>query len=243
MNGPAIIARGVSFLVIAAWPLAGLAQGDVDHPNPVVPATTAVSGLSSPLPRHSSSDLPLSRSTTDVVRLIQSGVDESVLLSFIENCGRFNLCATHLIYLNDFGASAKVISAMLAHDRQVVLREQLFSATNSFVSPSGDRIAAAGDVSPNLPAPVLAVPVVALSSTGSTSSGTSQSMAQSIPILNDLQGARFPDMAGSKPASEPATNAERSTQPPIRRRIQYPVREPYAVQLTDPIVIFEPPSF
>jgi hypothetical protein len=63
-------------------------------------------------------DLHLSPNLTEVTKLIQAGVAESVVRSFISNTsGAFSLGSDEIIYLNDLGVSGEVITAMMEHDQ------------------------------------------------------------------------------------------------------------------------------
>ena len=62
----------------------------------------------------------------EVIKLADSGVDESVVLGFVRNsASTFNLGAEEIIYLNDIGVPSAVVTAMIQRDQ--VLRQ--FSAT------------------------------------------------------------------------------------------------------------------
>ena len=55
-----------------------------------------------------------------LVRLIQAGVEKSVILAYIQNSPRFyELSADDIIYLNDLGTPSEIIEAVLAHDQQL----------------------------------------------------------------------------------------------------------------------------
>jgi hypothetical protein len=56
--------------------------------------------------------------TAEVVKLTQSGVDESVMLAFIANStSTFNLGSDEIIYLNDLGVPDGVVTAMIQRDQ------------------------------------------------------------------------------------------------------------------------------
>jgi hypothetical protein len=58
-------------------------------------------------------DSPLAQ----VVRLVQSGVDESIILTYITNSpGTFNLDSDKIIYLKDAGVPNNMVQAMMQHD-------------------------------------------------------------------------------------------------------------------------------
>jgi hypothetical protein len=58
----------------------------------------------------------LSPWTSEIVKLAQAGIDEGVVLSFIENCGMFNLGADQIIHLAGVGVPSQLLNAMLQHD-------------------------------------------------------------------------------------------------------------------------------
>jgi len=54
----------------------------------------------------------------EVIRLAESGVDEGVMLAFVTNSvSAFNLTADDIIYLNDIGVPASVVTAMIQRDQ------------------------------------------------------------------------------------------------------------------------------
>src|SRR5437773_7110627 len=56
-----------------------------------------------------------------IIRLADSGVDESVMLSYVTSAtGTFSLGPEEIIYLNDIGVPSSIITAMLQHDHLVV---------------------------------------------------------------------------------------------------------------------------
>jgi len=74
----------------------------------------------------------LTAPVSEVIRLSSSGVDESVLMTFVTNSpSTFNLGAEEIIYLNDIGVPSMVVSAMIQHDQ--VLRER---PTNAAPAPA-----------------------------------------------------------------------------------------------------------
>lgn len=61
----------------------------------------------------------LSPWTTEMVKLARAGIEDRVMLSFIENAGTFNLGADQIVHLSDVGVPSDVIAAMLQHDYDV----------------------------------------------------------------------------------------------------------------------------
>ena len=68
------------------------------------------------LPSNIAVDSPLAQ----VIRLAQSGVDESVILSYVNNSSiTFNLTSDQIIYLKDLGLPNDVVTAMIQRDQQL----------------------------------------------------------------------------------------------------------------------------
>jgi hypothetical protein len=62
-------------------------------------------------------DVTLTKGAQEVVKLLQSGVSETVVLLFIEKTTEsFDLDAADIVYLNDIGVPPTVLAAMLNHD-------------------------------------------------------------------------------------------------------------------------------
>lgn len=54
----------------------------------------------------------------EVIKLVQAGVDETVMLNYITNSGSmFSLSSDDIIYLNDLGVADTVVTAMMQHDQ------------------------------------------------------------------------------------------------------------------------------
>ena len=55
---------------------------------------------------------------SEVIKLANSGMDESIMLAFVTNsASTFNLAAEDIIYLNDLGIPGPVVTAMIQHDQ------------------------------------------------------------------------------------------------------------------------------
>ncbi len=62
--------------------------------------------------------VPPDSSLAEVIKLAQSGVEESVIHTFVANSTRpFALGAEQIVYLNDIGVSGQLITAMMQHDQ------------------------------------------------------------------------------------------------------------------------------
>jgi hypothetical protein len=62
----------------------------------------------------------LSALSREIQKLVEAGVDERVITSYVTNCaGLFNLTADQIICLKNAGVSSQLLSVMLQHDRQM----------------------------------------------------------------------------------------------------------------------------
>ncbi|MGB7746073.1 MAG: DUF6600 domain-containing protein [Verrucomicrobiia bacterium] len=63
-----------------------------------------------------------------VIRLMQAGVDESIIMTYVTNSGStFNLNPDKIIYLKDIGLPTEVVTAMMQRDKQ--LQQQMTATT------------------------------------------------------------------------------------------------------------------
>lgn len=95
--------------------------------DPAAPAAPEVTpspdGASVPTPApNSGKTLPPninpSNPVGEVVKLAQAGVDEAVMLSYVNNAtSMFNLASDEIIYLNDIGTPTSVVTAMIQRDQ------------------------------------------------------------------------------------------------------------------------------
>lgn len=105
------IAGAVLWLALALLP-AAIAQTSPPSsvPAPANPATPAT------LPTDINPLSPLGQ----VIRMLQSGVAESIILTYVTNAtAPFDLTTDDVIYLNDLGAPTEIVTAMIQHDQQM----------------------------------------------------------------------------------------------------------------------------
>jgi hypothetical protein len=82
---------------------------------PAAPATPAKQGDQSSPPR-----ITLSSWAQEIQKLVQAGVEERVITTYITNsAGMFNLTADQIISLKNVGVSPKTLSVMIQHDQQL----------------------------------------------------------------------------------------------------------------------------
>ena len=83
--------------------------------------------ISSPLLRTTRStastlppDIDPNSPLAQVIRLVQAGVEQSVILTYISNStSPFNLNSDEIIYLNDLGVPTEIVNAMMQRDQQL----------------------------------------------------------------------------------------------------------------------------
>jgi hypothetical protein len=158
----------------------------------------------------------------EIERLTQAGVEESVVLSYINNsAGTFGLTADQLISLKALGASPQVISAMLEHDRELISGERPMTAS----------------APPPLPPSVEATFAAAFPA-ASPASAEPATLATPLPPANGSIIAQDdePGAGGTWVWVEPGDAPEQPAS-------AGPVRMPYPVKLNNPIIILKLPTF
>src|SRR6266404_2199274 len=99
------------------------------------------------------SNIRSTESLAGMIRLANSGVDENVMLSYVTNsAGTFSLGPEQIIYLNDIGVPAGVVTAMLQHDHLMV--DSAVNASRASLAPNVE----SADLSPPAASPEPAPP-------------------------------------------------------------------------------------
>jgi hypothetical protein len=76
-------------------------------------------------------EIKLSPWSHEIQKLLQAGVDERVITTYITNSASiFNLTPDHIIYLKNVGASPRILNVMIQHD------QQLFSSAGLLTAPT-----------------------------------------------------------------------------------------------------------
>ena len=187
------------------------------QPSTAAPAKPGIADGKSP-----SSNRILSPWYYEIQKLTQAGVDEAVVMSYINgSAGTFNLSADQIISLKTLGVSPQVINAMIEHDRELVSGERPLTVS----------------APPALPPSVQAALEASLHTTtqaspppASVTTPVDASTASIVAPDDDAEGPGMwvmvePDDVPDQPASAG------------------PVRVPYAVKLNDPIIILRLPTF
>ncbi len=108
-----------------AWALMGdhAVQSSSAQPQPTSrPNTELISSSPDNAPTASAlpPDIDPNSPLAQVVQLVQAGVEQSVILSYIGNSmNQFDLNADQIIYLNDLGAPTEIVNAMQQRDQQL----------------------------------------------------------------------------------------------------------------------------
>ncbi|MGH7968863.1 MAG: hypothetical protein ACREIC_09075, partial [Limisphaerales bacterium] len=178
----------------------------------------------------------------EVTKMAQAGISEQILRAYVQNTpGTFNLKPEQIIFLRDLGVSDDVIGAMLRHDQQVALGYRPVIATTvpssaallqswftqpapSLASMSPTPAAGGQPLATNLPSSVTVTsPVV-------------------VPAANSPnQGAFATEPAGTEVQAEQSRAVCQRVTPAAAAEPEYPVREPYPVELTAPIAVYRIP--
>lgn len=107
---------GVTATIIVLTGGIGCVSNAQDQPPPPAGAGTATPDNTVALPPGVDANSPLA----EVIRLAQSGVSESVILSYVnQSTSPFNLNADQIIYLKDLGVPDDVVTAMIQRDQDL----------------------------------------------------------------------------------------------------------------------------
>lgn len=164
----------------------------------------------------------LSPWTAEIVRLTVAGIEESVILSFIDNSGTFGLGADELIYLTGVGVSPEVMQAMLQHDYELGSGQRQETITTT----------------PQIPAALLAF---------LDASDAARKSAPPVPTSPSVSVESGGSIIATRPAEdsrlfeaepEETSTAAESHQHSETVAERYPVRKAYPVRLTVPIVMY-----
>ncbi|MEY2466059.1 MAG: hypothetical protein QOD03_580 [Verrucomicrobiota bacterium] len=151
-----------------ASPLSGIAQ-DAGMPDNAPPPEVAEQNLenapgkiiSTPASAlGTATNVNVSPAVAEIVKLVQAGVDESVLLSFATNSGSiFDLSSDDIVYLNDIGVPGSVVTAMIQHDQVLkanpaYVQSQQPQYPTQPLAPGGTAPYQNADVAPEVTAPL-----------------------------------------------------------------------------------------
>jgi hypothetical protein len=149
----------------------------------------------------------------ELVKLAEAGIGQEVLLSYIDSAGTFNLGASQIIYLHDIGVSSEVITAIIQHDADII---------------SGLRQVTAG--APPTPSAFRSELVAAFSQPGTSRNAAPAAASDFDPAPAWPVADRFVFLENFDWLEDWTSAIE---MPEIS-----PVRKPYAVPLTSPILVW-----
>lgn len=159
---------------------------------------------------------PLSRASAEIVKLAAAGIETNVLLNFIATSGVFGLNPEQINRLAALGVSASITTAMIQHDQLLAVRAPAALAADE-----------AGVISTAAPP-------------GSTEPQPDETTdAASSPGLAPIETATT--TAAPAELSSPSAAAP-GIVPSPKTPVLYPVREPYPVELTAPIIFVRAPE-
>ena|SRR5258707_858168 len=151
----------------------------------------------------------------EVEKLARAGVEDGVMLAFIDSAGTFNLGADQIIELRDLGVSKEVITAIIEHDSELV----------SGMRPMPSIVSAS---EPSLGISLRNVP------------SSSYAVSDFSPPMKESSGSIVQELAPAESFENFAQPVVDEQKPVVRNREgTSPVREPYPVKLTDPIIVFK----
>ena len=255
-------------ILVMAWLPCGLAQNETNRPSIIAPdatvAATPASAATNPatLAVTTPMDIPsataraatenaassnkplpaklrLSPWTAEIVKLAESGIEDDVMLSFIDNSGTFNLGADQIIYLSDLGVSGPTINAMLQHDREVISGLKLLTIVSEPASEPAwpltfvaSREASSKTNTQPATAPALLAPVT----TELAATPSEELLAEVNRGVPDTQpvALQYAMADEREPVIQPVRGQPRQSS--AKKQSLYPVREPYPVELLPPIL-------
>ena len=182
-----------------------------------------------------SSTVQLSPWATDVEKLAGAGLDNEVILAFIDNSGIFSLGADQILRLHKSGVPSQLITAMIQHDAEVTAGVRMLTMT----------------AEPSTHYPIQFVLVPGTKATGEESKPPKTPMDSVAPAISAATGnpPASQDRVNSLESSALANNAAvpigpssataRKPPAPAPKPKLYPVREPYPEPITAPILVYQ----
>jgi hypothetical protein len=138
-----------NFLTLPFMALAVAVSSAVCFQSAAADAAAATSTAESGLPPEIQPGTP----SAEVLKLVQAGVDENVIRSYISNCPTaFNVNADKIIVLSDAGLPGDLVNAMIAHDKNYL--DSLASAQPDTTAQTEQQQQSGAPVASSEPAPV-----------------------------------------------------------------------------------------
>jgi len=159
----------------------------------------------------------------DVIRLAEARIDDSVILTFIDSAGTFNLDTDQIIHLHNLGLPAEIITTMIQHDFEIVSGLRPVPAAPSASQPVTHLAFAPGEPPP--------APTPATSQAPGSSSIVVAENRQQMAAVGTAIARRQAPGSTTQPTFGGTQVVYQET------GLVSPVRKPYAVQLLDPIIM------
>ena len=110
----------LAVVLMGGLPLQNASAQGQPAPAPPGTDTTSIVPDNPTIPSALPSDIDPNSPLAQVIRLVQAGVEQSVVLAYIGNSSSaFNLDSDQIIYLNDIGAPKEIVTAMMQRDQQL----------------------------------------------------------------------------------------------------------------------------
>jgi len=183
---------------------------------------------------------PLSFWAAEVARLAQAGIDDSVILAFLDNVGTVNLGADQIISLTEQGVSRDVISAMLQHDFEIASGWRALPTVTP-MSKTVLEFPVSRNVSTNTMERAPAINSSVRSNESAPAATPGNEHSRSANISEDDSAVVFVEFPVWEYTVADFESVYRSP-PPASARQTYAVREPYPVPVTAPIILIDAPE-
>jgi len=171
----------------------------------------------------------------DVIKLSQARIDETVMLTFVDSAGTFNLDADQIIFLRDLGISTDLITAMIQHDFEILSGQRQIPA-----APSGSQpmihLAPSTNASEQQTVPARS-PSHRSTSVVASPVTLAQALSPQILEKNQPVNSAEPVFINNEDYAPDGAELQMPRQSSLPREMKSPVRKPYPVQLLDPIVM------
>ena len=217
-------ASTMTLIIALAW--TGSAQTTSENipvPPPSLKLTKAADNLRPPnlpaRPDISKSSTELLPWTAEIVKLAQAGLDEEVVLTFIDNSGTFNLDADQIIQLHHLGVANQFMTAMIHHDAEIISGCRMITASSQPTAPSSLKI-------------ILVPATNSPASAGHQNAPAQKGMNESPDPMKPETLASSDDDSASPTIPPPIWIA------PKERDKYFRVRAPYPEQVTPPILVY-----
>jgi hypothetical protein len=168
-------------------------------------------------PDQAVTNTPLSFWTAEIVKLVEAGISDEVMLAFMHSAGTFNLDADQIVHLKELGVADHLLTAMIQHDTDVMTG---FAYPTAGV-PTVDWKLKLASIDQHPPAHTRTAETMRASEKPKKNKPDND-----LPLAEELL---------LRDGQHPAESARQNTAPLSR------IREPYPVQLLDPIVVVKAP--